>query len=125
MWPLTTTIRNKIRTVELDYMRRSLHVTRRDKVRTEEIWQRMGVTCSITKTLENRALQWYGHIRQMPNYRWPKIIANWSPHGRRKRGRPALNWEAYIKAAMDERDLREGDWENRELWKQKTVNSYG
>lgn len=125
MWPLTKNIRNKIRTVEMDFMRRCLQVTRRDRLRTEEIWRRMNITCSITKTLENRALQWYGHVRRMPEDRWPKKVTQWFPRGKRKRGRPALTWEKYIKTAMEERGLQEADWEDRRLWKQKTENPMG
>ena len=123
MWPMTTTIRNKIRTVELDYLRRCLQVTRNDRLRTEEIWQQMGVKCSMTRRLENRALQWYGHVQRMPEYRWPKRILEWEPPGRRRRGRPTLRWKTYIGQAMAERGLREGDWNDRELWRVKTANS--
>lgn len=123
MWPLTTTFRNKIRTVELDYTRRSLQLTRHDRVRNEEVWRRMDIICSIRETLENRALQWYGHVQRMPTYRWPKKITQWFPQGRNKRGRPPLIWEKYIKAAMEDRGLQAGEWEDRETWKQKTANS--
>lgn len=125
MWPQTQTTRNRIRTVELDFMRRCLKVTRRDRIRTEEIWRRMGVEQSITKTLENRALQWYGHVKRMPKQRWPRKVTEWSPFGRRRRGRPALSWENYIKSIMAEKGLREGDWENKDFWKQKTANLKG
>ncbi|CAG9836974.1 unnamed protein product [Diabrotica balteata] len=123
VWPMTTTIRNKIRTVELDFMRRCLQITRADRIRTEEIWNRMEVECSITKKLENRALQWYGHVKIMPEHRWPKRILNWDPLGRRRRGRPATRWKTYVGNVMIDRDLREGDWENRMLWRTKTANS--
>jgi len=33
MWPQTQKIRDKIRTVEMDYMRRCLQLTRKDRVR--------------------------------------------------------------------------------------------
>lgn len=54
----TRRIRDRIQTVELDYMRRNLQLTRRDKIYTEGIWKRAVITCSITKILENRALNW-------------------------------------------------------------------
>nr|CAH7733017.1 unnamed protein product [Callosobruchus chinensis] len=104
-------------------MRRGLQVTRTDKIRTAEIWQRMGIECSITRKLENKALQWYGHVQRMPEHRWPKQVLEWEPPGRRRRGRPALRWETYIGHAMIDRDLRVGDWNVRELWREKTANS--
>nr|CAH7749295.1 unnamed protein product [Callosobruchus chinensis] len=69
----------------------------------------MEIECSITRKLENKALQWYGHER-MPEHRWPKRVLEWEPPGRRRRGRPALRWETYIGHAMIDRDLRVGDW---------------
>lgn len=53
-------VRDKIRTVELDYMRRP---TRRDtynspgkiKYEQETIWKEMGIKTSITSRLENKA----------------------------------------------------------------------
>lgn len=43
VWTMTTTIRNKISTVEWDFVRR------KDRIRTEEVWERMELECSITK----------------------------------------------------------------------------
>jgi hypothetical protein len=33
-------------------------------------------------------LQWYGHVKSMPEERMPKLILEWVPEERRKRGRP-------------------------------------
>lgn len=49
MWPLTGKIRDNIRVVEMNFMRRYLQLTRRDKVLNGQICTRIGVTCSITK----------------------------------------------------------------------------
>ncbi|KAF2905711.1 hypothetical protein ILUMI_00466 [Ignelater luminosus] len=86
--------RDKIRTVEVDYMRWCLQYTRRDKIRTENIWREMEVKSSVANKLENRALKWYGHVSRMGEERWPKRILEWSPKGRRRRtGRPAVKWK--------------------------------
>lgn len=120
MWPITTKVRDRIRTVELDYMRRCLQLTREDRVRNEVVWERMGISCSLTKTLENKSLQWYGHVERMSEERWPKKILQWSPKGKRARGRPPMKWKTFISKAMEERNLKFGDWNDRLLWKQKT-----
>jgi hypothetical protein len=31
---------------------------------------------------------WYGHVERMDPMRLPKIMINWKPEGRKKRGRP-------------------------------------
>ena len=47
-----------------------------------------------------------------------KEVLNWSPLGRRKRGRPQpqQTWEAEILNSMEKRDMKEKDWVNREFW---------
>ncbi|PSN48045.1 hypothetical protein C0J52_09109 [Blattella germanica] len=120
MWPIATKVRDRIRTVELDYMRRCLQLTREDRVRNEVVRERMGISCSLTKTLENKSLQWYGHVERMSEERWPKKILQWSPKGKWARGRPPMKWKTFISKAMEERNLKFGDWNDRLLWKQKT-----
>ncbi|KAF2889505.1 hypothetical protein ILUMI_16668 [Ignelater luminosus] len=106
MWPLTNKRRDKIRAVELDYMRRN------------------GGQSSIASRLENRALRWYGqgHVSQMGKERWPKRILEWSPKVRRRRGRPAVEWKTYITKTMEGKGLEEGDWEDRKYWDLRTAN---
>ena len=45
-----------------------------------------------------KQLKWYGHLLQMEESSWPKKICQWSPHGRRKRGRTKwrISWKAEI-----------------------------
>jgi hypothetical protein len=43
------------------------------------------------------------------------------PEGRKKRGRPLRTWKDGIHTAMNERDLRMGDWNNLRQWNMKVV----
>jgi len=52
----------------------------------------------------------------MPEERIPKLIMEWTPLGRRKRGRPRKTWMEGIKAAMTARNLEPDQWRNREEW---------
>ena len=36
-------------------------------------------------------------ILRMEDSRWPKKIYLWTPHGRRRRGRPQLSWRNQVK----------------------------
>lgn len=121
-WSMTELQKNKIRTVEFDYLRRSLQKTRQDKIRNELLWKEMNVTTSVVKRIENQTLKWYGHVQRMGNERWPKNIYQWSPPGKNKRGRPKLKWKTHVRAIMDDRNLEEGDWNDRYIWKLKTAN---
>ncbi len=123
MWPLTKRHRDRIRSVELGFMRRSLQIRRLDTIRNEVVWERAGVQTTITRRLENKVLQWYGHVQRMQNERWPNQILNWIPERRRRRGSPVLTWKAYMQEVMDEKGLEEGQWKGRKIWKSKTANS--
>ena len=59
---------------------------------------------------------WYGHVERMNPTRLPKIMINWKPEGREKRGRPRRTWRDGIYTAMTEGDLRVGEWNNRRQW---------
>ena len=48
-----------------------------------------------------------------------KITQNalkWVPKQKRARGRPKKNWMEGIRKAMSERNLNEGQWEERKQW---------
>ena len=60
---------------------------------------------SVNERIENRQLQWYGHIRRMDEKRWPDILLQWSTAGRRKRGRRRTPWRSGISRMIDEREL--------------------
>jgi hypothetical protein len=57
----------------------------------------------------------YGHVERMDPTRLPKIMIQWEPEGRKKRGRPQRTWKEGIYIAMKERDLRMGEL-NRRQW---------
>jgi hypothetical protein len=63
--------------------------------------------------IEKKRLQWYGHVKRMPEERMPKLILEWVPAERRKRGRPRNTWMEGVHAAMTARSL-EHQWRNRE-----------
>jgi len=52
----------------------------------------------------------------MAEGRLPKIALKWIPKQKRARGRPKKNWMERIRKAMYERNLNEGQWENRKQW---------
>jgi hypothetical protein len=49
----------------------------------------------------------------MAEGRLPKIELKWMPKQKRARGRPNKNWVESIRKVMNERNLNEGQWEER------------
>jgi hypothetical protein len=53
--------------------------------------------------ITRKQLIWYGHVERMDPLRLPKIMINWKPEGRKKRGRPRRTWKDGIYTAMSGR----------------------
>jgi len=66
-----------------------------------------------------KQLIWYGHVDRMDTIRLPKIMIYWKPEGRKKRGRPWRTWKDGINTAMNGRDLRMDERNNRRQWNMK------
>jgi len=50
----------------------------------------------ITDIIEKKRLQRYGHVKRMPEERIPKLIMEWVPLERRKRGsQEKRGWKDY------------------------------
>ena len=56
------------------------------------------------------------YIERMAEDRLPKIALKWMPKQKRARERPKKSWMEGIKKAMNERNLNEGQWEDRKQW---------
>ena len=84
-------------------------------VHTKEIMGVKGEPHTID-IIERKRLQWYGHVKRMPEERTPKLIMEWIPGERRKRGRPRKTWMVGVQAAITRRNLDTDQWRNREGW---------
>jgi hypothetical protein len=64
--------------------------------------------------IEKKRLQRYGHVKRIPAERIPKLIMDWIPEERSKRGCPRKMWIG-VQAATT-RNLEPDQWRNREEW---------
>jgi hypothetical protein len=71
---------------------------------------------NIIDIIVKKRLQLYGHVKRMPEKRIPKLILEWVPEVRRKRGRPRKTWMEGVQAAITARNLEQDKWRNREEW---------
>ena len=77
----------------MDVLRRPARKSRRKRIKNEHTKEIMGVKGKqdIMDIIEKKRLQWYGHVKRMPEERIAKLIMEWTPPERRKRGRPEKN----------------------------------
>jgi hypothetical protein len=71
-----------------------------ERVPNEEIRRIMLAEETVLDRIEARKLRWFGHVKRMPEERWPAIIHSWIPPGRRKRGQPRRPWRDGITEAL-------------------------
>ena len=95
-WTLTTKLKSKIQATEMRVLRLIYGVTRRDRIRNDNIRQALKVE-SVLAIIERNQLRWYGHVQRMPDTRDPKRIHKWKPKKKRPIGRPRKRWEDKIK----------------------------
>ena len=119
VWQIPTKEINKMLSTEMDVLRRSARESRMERIKNEHIKEIMGVKgkTDIIDIKEQKRLQWYDHVKRMPKERIPKLIMDWIPRERRKRGRPTKTWMEGVQAAMTTRNLKPDQWRKREEWR--------
>ena len=72
VWQSPTREINKILSTERNVLRKS----RKERIKNERIKEIMGVKGKpdIMDIIEQKRLQWYGHVKRMPEERIPKLI---------------------------------------------------
>jgi hypothetical protein len=105
----------------MGFWRRSAGISRKDKIRNTVIKQKLNVTRSLLDDINTKQLKWCGHVQRMEAGRLPKKEMEWSPPGRRKRGRPKATWAEGIRGLMGGKGLLEEDWNDRDNWRKKII----
>jgi hypothetical protein len=84
VWQIPTRETNKFLSTEMDVLRRSARKSRMERIKNERIKEIMGVK-GKPDIIEKKILQWYGHVKRVPQERIAKLIMEWIPRKRRKR----------------------------------------
>jgi hypothetical protein len=109
--------RRRFNAAEMDALRRSARISKLDRKTNEYIREKMDAPDTILDEItRKKQLIWYGHVDRMDPTLLPKTMINWKPEGRKKRGRHRRTWKYGIYTAVNERDLRMGEWNNRRQW---------
>ena len=72
-WVLTQKLKSKIQATEMRVLRLIHGVTRRDRIRNENIRKSLSVEPVLT-IIERNQLRWYGHVLRMPDTRYTNIV---------------------------------------------------
>jgi len=102
-WRLTENNKRRVEATEMDTLRRSSRISRKDRIRKVTIRQQTGLEETIIKEIEQNQLTSYGHVQRMAKGRVPKIAMKWMPKQKTARGRPKKIWMEGIKKAMESR----------------------
>ncbi|GBP87784.1 Putative uncharacterized transposon-derived protein F52C9.6 [Eumeta japonica] len=114
-WALSQKHLLKLRTCQRGIERSMIGVTKRDRIRSEDIRSITKVE-DIIRKIRQLKWRWTGHMTKDSRIKWTKILTEWQPRdGTRKRGRQAKRW-------MDDiRKIGEATWSrkarDREEWK--------
>ena len=98
-WTMTEKEKRKITTTEMRFLRRILNVSRRDKIRNEEIRTKVGVIAALD-FIRKQQVKWFGHASRLPTNSIPQQAMMYRPDGSRGRGRPRKRWMQGITESM-------------------------
>jgi hypothetical protein len=79
--------KNRLRTAEIKYLRRTAGYNLLSHKRNEEILEELHATPLEDKLCTYRH-KWFQHVHRMEDNRLPKQLLNYHPKGRRRPGRP-------------------------------------
>ncbi|PUZ61387.1 hypothetical protein GQ55_4G271900 [Panicum hallii var. hallii] len=103
-WPTKRRHVQQLSVAEMRMLRWFCGHTRRDRVRNEEIRDRVGVAPIEEKLIQHR-LRWFGHVQQRP------------PEASRGRGRPRLTWDETVKRDLKEWNIAKELAMDRSAWR--------
>jgi len=63
--------------------------------------------------IEKKRLQWYSHVKRMPEERIPKLIMEWIP----QEGRPRKTGMEGVQVAMTTMNLEQDQWRQGDEWR--------
>ena len=109
----------QIHVAEMKMLRWPLGVTRKDKIRNEEIHSRMRTADVRLKMRESR-LRWWGHVHRREEDHLTRRVLSVEIPGRRCRGRPRRTIAGLVGWEMEATGLTIQDAKDRKKWKSRS-----
>ena len=86
-------------------LRRIAGVTSRDRIRNKEVYDRVGLLQDVAHRIQQRRMQYFGHVQRMDHTSYPKLALHGYVHGTRRQGRPTKRWIDMVKDDCKQRDI--------------------
>jgi hypothetical protein len=116
-WPTKKRHVQQLSVAEMCMLRWFCGHIRRDRVRNEEIRNRVGVA-PIEEKLIQHWLRWFGHVqRRPPEAPVRSEVLKRGDNVKRDRGRPRLNWDETVKRDLKEWNIAKELAMNRSAWR--------
>jgi len=96
-WTLKQTQENRLRVFEMSCLRRIAGVTRKDGIRNKEVCDRVDLLQDVANRIQQRRMQYFGHVQRMDHTRYPKLAPHGYAHRTRRQGRPKKRWIDMVK----------------------------
>ena len=124
-WRVNQRDMGKIEAFHNGCLRRILNIFWPNKISNSQLYEITGCR-SVVNEIKKRRYRWLGHVFRMEQNQIPKVALNWTPTGKRKRGRPKTTWRRTVKTELDEIGLSMGQAQkiaqDRTKWR-KTVEA--
>jgi len=91
-WVTTKRDLTRLEATEMRFLRSVTGYTRLDKIRSEDIKQKLKISGIQDVRLKYKQ-NWINHLERMDNTRLSKYAHNYKPRGRRDRRRPRKRWQ--------------------------------
>ena len=121
-WPMKRAQEKRMEVAEMRMLRWMCGVTRLDRIKNDYIRGTVKVA-EVTKKMQERRLQWYGHVMRREEESVCRRVMNMEVPGKRKRGRPRKRWKDTIKEDMLEKNVQVDDTQDRSRWRRLTRSS--
>ena len=83
-WRLTENNKRRVEATEMDSLRRTSIISRKERIRNVTVRQQIVLEEPIIKEFEQNRLTWYGHVQRMAEGRLPKLALKWMPKRKKK-----------------------------------------
>src|SRR6218665_2179843 len=119
-WCLRKEDERRILVAGMNWLRRILGRSRRDRIRNEITRKELGLQVTLVDKIRKRRLTWFGHVTKMKRNRLYGVAQYRQMEGTRSRGRQPKKWIDNVKENLTAQgmNMREavGNSRNRRIW---------